>query len=176
MLYLMRCYQSTIENPAKLASTIEVLENTAILVEIIHDTKPITRLSDQRLITLRDVILYFTTWEDEINQNNAYNAAKTLMTSETRDDLHSSIQGFLSLCEPAVGHGRSINPCFTNSDLIENHFCQQRGIRNGLNTNPTLVQIGPSQTAICLSQTTVSTNATLEHLHHILKLPLHQSN
>lgn len=46
--------------------------------------------------------------------------------------------------------------CFTNSDLIENHFYQQRGIRNGLSTNPTLAQIGPSQTAICLSQTTVS--------------------
>ena len=101
-------------------------------------------------------ILYFTTWEDEINQNNAYNAANNLMTSETRDDLHSSIQGFLRLCELIVGHGRSINPCFTNSDLIENHFYQQRGIRNGFSTNPTLAQIGPSQTAIYLSQTTVS--------------------
>ena len=78
------------------------------------------------------------------------------MTSETRDDLYSSIQGFLRLCELTVGHGRSINPCFTNSDLIENHFYQQRGIRNGLSANPTLAQIGPSQTAICLSQTTGS--------------------
>jgi hypothetical protein len=73
-----------------------------ILVEIFHDTRPITRLSDQRLKKLRDVLLYFTTWEDEINQNNAYNAPKNLMTSETRDDLHSSIQGFLSLCELTV--------------------------------------------------------------------------
>jgi hypothetical protein len=117
MLYLMRCYQSTIENPAKLTSTIEVLENTAILVEIFHDTRPITRLSDQRLKKLRDVLLYFTTWEDEINQNNAYNAPKNLMTSETRDDLHSSIQGFLSLCELTVEHGRSINPMFHKFEL-----------------------------------------------------------
>ena len=95
------------------------------------------------------------------------------MTIELRDDLHSSIQGFLSLCELTVGKGKRINPCFTNSDLIENHFCQQRGIRNGLNTNPTLAQIGPSQTAICLSQTAVSSKSNSGTSASFLKLPHH---
>lgn len=46
-----------------------------------------------------------------------------------------------------------------NSDIVENLFCQQRGIRNGLNTNPTLSQYSPANTAIILGQATVSNKA-----------------
>lgn len=52
--------------------------------------------------------------------------------------------------------GNSINPGFINSNLIENLFGQQRGVRNVLNSNLTLKQYGPSNTAIALSQCTVS--------------------
>lgn len=65
--------------------------------------------------------------------------------------MNSSIQGFIS-----IPHGNSINPGYINSDIIENNFCQLRGIHNGLNTNPTLSQIGPSETAVCLGQRTLS--------------------
>jgi hypothetical protein len=78
------------------------------------------------------------------------------MTSQTRDDVNSSISGFTSLCKLHVKNGNSLNPGFMNSDLVENFFCQQRGIRNGLNTNPTLAQYGPSNNAIILSQNSVS--------------------
>lgn len=81
------------------------------------------------------------------------------MTEETRDDLNSSVTGFLSLCKLHIKGGNSINPGYLNSDLIENFFCQQRGIRNGLNTNPTLAQYGPSKTAIILGQHSISNKA-----------------
>lgn len=55
-----------------------------------------------------------------------------------------------------LGKGNSITPAFFNSDLIENHFCQQRGVCNGQNTNPTIKQYGPSNNAIILGQCTVS--------------------
>ena len=60
------------------------------------------------------------------------------------------------MCEDLLGKRNRITPAFINSDVIENHFCQQRGTCNGLNTNPTLAQYGPSNTSICLSQTSVS--------------------
>lgn len=37
MLYLMKIYQGTLDNPARLASTVELLENTSILVNIFLD-------------------------------------------------------------------------------------------------------------------------------------------
>lgn len=55
MLYLMQCYQNTLDNPAKLASTVELLENTSILVDIFLDKRPITSLQDNRLNKLKEV-------------------------------------------------------------------------------------------------------------------------
>ena len=81
------------------------------------------------------------------------------MTQETRDDLNYSVSGFLSFCNMQVKGGNSVNPGFLTSDLIENFFCQQIGIRNGLNTNPTVAQYGPSQTAIILGQQSISSKA-----------------
>jgi hypothetical protein len=48
-----------------------------------------------------------------------------------------------------------VDPAYFNSDIVENLFGQQRGIRNGLNANPTLKQYGPSNTAIILGQCSV---------------------
>jgi hypothetical protein len=55
--------------------------------------------------------------------------------------------------------GNSLIPGYFNSDLIENLLCQQRGIINGLNTNPILAQYGPSQNAIILGQKINSSNS-----------------
>lgn len=74
--------------------------------------------------------------------------SKKLITHETRHDINSSVTGFISSCELMLGKGNRINPGYFNSDIIENLFGQQRGTRNGLNSNPTLKQYGPSNTAI----------------------------
>lgn len=65
-------------------------------------------------------------------------ASKNLISQETRDDINSSGAGFISLCTLMLGKGNNINPGYFNSDIVENLFGQQRGIRNGLNANPTL--------------------------------------
>jgi hypothetical protein len=60
----MKLYQGTLDNPARLASTVELLENTSILVFL--DKRPITNLQDNRLKKLEDVLSYFKNWENEI--------------------------------------------------------------------------------------------------------------
>lgn len=156
MLYLMKAYQATLRDTSILTSTVKFIENTSILVDIFLDHRPISNVQDLRLLKLKRVLELFNQWESNVSECADLSPAKHLMTTETRDDLNSSITGFISLCELVVGNGSSVNPGFLNSDLIENHFCQQRGIRNGLTTNPTLAQFGPAQTAICLGQTSVS--------------------
>jgi hypothetical protein len=73
--------------------------------------------------------------------------------------MNSSLAGFISLINLHVKNGHSITPGYMNSDLVENYFCQQRGIRNGLNSNPTLAQYGPAQNAIILGQNSISNKA-----------------
>jgi len=79
-----------------------------------------------------------------------------IVTLRWRTAINSSILGFISLCQLVKGGGNSINPGFLNSDLVENFFDQQRGIRNGLNSNPTLAQYGPSNTTIIIGHCSVS--------------------
>ena len=93
----------------------------------------------------------------ENNEESAlYSKEKHLITQETRDYIYSTISGFISLCKLRLGKGHGIKPGFINSDIVENLFGQHRGIRNGLNDNPTLSQYGPSNTAIILGQCSVS--------------------
>ena len=61
---------------------------------------------------------------------------------ETREDIDSLIYGFVSLLKSAQTLKLALLPGYVNSDLIENWFCQHRGLRNGFNMNPTLSQIG----------------------------------
>jgi hypothetical protein len=160
MLYLMKCYQATLQEPERLASSVELLEHTALLVDIFCDhNRPLSPLQDVRFTTLTKVIKFFNSWETQIVESATFIPKKHLITSETRDDINSSVTGFVALCQQLVRNGNSINPGFINSDLVENLFGQQRGIRNGLNTNPTLAQYGPANTAIILGQCSVSSKS-----------------
>jgi hypothetical protein len=157
MLYLMKMYQSTLADPERLSSSILLLEKTSQVASIFSDkNRPISTLTDDRLTVLKDVLGFFNSWESEISSSTTYTDNKNLMTQQTRNDTNSSITGFVSICDLHVKNGNSINPGYLNSDLVENFFCKQRGIRNGLNTNPTLAEYGPSQTAIILGQHSVS--------------------
>ena len=158
MLYLMQSYQSTLEHPERLSSTIEFLNNTSFLAEFFSDNRVISSRSDNRLIHLSNALQYFNEWEKEIKESKLFTESKHLMTVEKREDLNSCITGFLGMAHRLIGNGGtcSISPAYINSDIIENFFCQQRGICNGLNTNPTLSQYGTSNTAICLGQISVS--------------------
>ena len=156
MLFLMKSYQATLDKPELVSSTVCFLENTSVLVDVFTDRRPVCEPSDKRLRRLREVLEFFNSWESSVTESILYTPSKHLLPQETRDDLNSSLIGFSAMCNDLLGKGNSIMPAFMNSDVVENHYCQQRGTCNGLNTNHTLAQYGPSNTSICLSQSSIS--------------------
>ena len=70
MLFLMKSYQTSIDNPERLSSTIAVLENTSVLVEIFRDRRSISESSDGRIQQLEQVLQFFNKWESSINTNS----------------------------------------------------------------------------------------------------------
>ena len=151
MLYLMKSYQATLQEPEKLASTVKLLENTSILVDFFMDTNRPIRHKDPRLTDLEKALRFFNDWE-----SSATHPVRTLLTKECRDDLNCAVTGFVKMCDRVLKDGDHIKPGYYNSDIVENFFCQERGIKHGCNCNPTVMQYGPAVNAICLGQTTVS--------------------
>ena len=86
------------------------------------------------------------------------------MTQECREDIDSSLGGFLSICSQVLPECPII-PGYINSDVVENFFCQQRGVCHGLNTNPTVLQYGPAVNATIIGQKTVSRKSNAGHSH-----------
>ena len=150
MLYLMRAYQSSLQLPEQLSSTIKLLQNTSVLVDFFLDLIRPVRHQDPRLMEVEKALAFFNEWEASVEE------PRNLLSKECRDDLNCAVTGFISLCDRVLASGDLIKPGYFNSDIIENFFCQQRGIRHGCNTNPTVLQYGPAVNAICLGQTTVS--------------------
>lgn len=138
MLYLMKLYQTTLKNPENLASSIRLLEHTSELVEIFCSRdRPISTLDDKRFEMKNNALNYFKSWEEE--KSLLLVASKNLMTQKTRTDINSALHGIISLSKRMLNGINSINPGYLNSDIVENLF-EQRGVRNGLNSNPTLAQ------------------------------------
>lgn len=157
MLYLMKLYLATLQNPENLTSSIRLLEQTSKLVDIFCTrNRPISSLDDNRFEMMHNALNYFKSWEDDVKKSLMLVASKNLMTQETRTDINSALHGIISLSKITLNGKNSLNPGYLNSDIVENLFGQQRGVRNGLNSNPTLAQYGPSNTAIILGQCTVS--------------------
>lgn len=150
MLYLMKAYQPTMNNPEKLSSTVKLLENTSVLVDFFMDTNRPVRYKDPRLTEIEKTLEFFNKWESSSTDT------RNILTKECRDDLNCAIKGFITMCDRLLTNGDHIKPGYFNSDIVENFFCQQRGIKHGCNTNPTVLQYGPAVNAICLGQTTVS--------------------
>jgi len=136
MLYLMKLYQATLKNPENLASSIRLLE----LVEIFCSRdRPISTWDDKRFEMMNNALNYFKSWEDDVEKSLLLVASKNLMTQKTRTDINSALHGIISLSKSMLNGTNSINPGYLNSDIVENLF-EQRGVRNGLNSNPTLAQ------------------------------------
>ena len=80
-----------------------------------------------------------------------------MITRETCKDIDSCIYGFINVIKVTPSKQIPLVPTYFNSDLIENWFCQIRGLQNGFNQNPTLSQIGPCINANLLTGSIVST-------------------
>lgn len=146
-----------------LDKTIEFLSMTSNLVETFSDTRPVSSLDDHRLVTNQEVLDYFNNWEADAQTHTELRKpeiAKRLLSDKLRFGISSMVIGFHEVCKIALDRfpGSTISPFRTNSDLVENIFCQERG-HNGQNTNPTYAQYGPTINSIILGQTTTTSSS-----------------
>ena len=130
------------------------------IVDTFADKRPISSLDDHRLALNEQVLSYIQNWVQDAESHQELRKAdreKRLLSYKPRFDLSSMIIGFPEVCKIAFERfpGSTISPSRTNSDLVENIFCQERG-HNGQNSNPTYAQYGPTMNSIILGQTTTT--------------------
>ena len=83
------------------------------------------------------------------------------MSSQCMEDINSCLQGFCELCSMVLSgwEGAYITRSLINSDVVENHFCQQRDTYNGANTKYNALQYRRNLNSIILGQNIVSNKA-----------------
>ena len=154
-LELMSKYQATIDKPSSLESCLKLLSQTASIIEIFDNIHcPVESFTDERVKKIIHAIEFFRSWENQFTTSK--DKDKYLMSRETREDIICSLIGFLEVLKLALANDIAIIPGYFNSDLIENWFCQLRGMRQGMSTNMTLSQIGPAINANLLTGNVVS--------------------
>ena len=104
----------------KLLSTIELLANTSKFIEIFSGMTPIRSQHDTRLSELKNVLKFFDDWEaDAKTATKAFGSR--LMSVQCREDLKSSIIGFISMTRHHLKmYASSVIPGRVNSDIVEN--------------------------------------------------------
>ena len=161
MLQLMLHYQHSLgAQGSKLTSLISLLEVTSYLVTFfMNTTKKIHSVSDPSINKLIEILHFFHNWEKQYT--NYKEQMKHLITKETRQDIDSCIYGFISLLTAAEKLKIALIPGYINSDLIENWFCQHRGLQNGFNQNPTLSQISGATNSNIITGSVVSSKGNV---------------
>ena len=101
-------------------------------------------MDDVRISKILGVLQFFHNWEESYDELSMKYKSKYLIARETREDIDSSLYGFIEVVRIATSLNVPIIPGYFNSDLIKNWFRQIKGLRNGMNSNPTLSQVGPS--------------------------------
>ncbi|XP_078382573.1 uncharacterized protein LOC144665241 [Oculina patagonica] len=161
MLFLMKAYKNSLgsEDGTCLDLTIELLETSSKLIEIFEDPKPVQSMSDSRLNKIDACLNWLQQWEKSVlsTQHTIPVKNKMMLSDKLRFDLASMLVGFRQLSEIVVNKfpGSGIVPARTNSNIIENVFCQQRG-RNGQNDNPNYNQYCSTMNGIILGQHTTT--------------------
>ena len=143
-----------------LDGTIEFVDMMSRLVDTFADRRPISSLHDHRMVLNEQVLTYLQKWEQDAEGHQELSKAeraKRLLSYKLRFDISSMIIRFQEVCKIAFSRfpGSTISPSRTNSNLVENIFCQERG-HNGQNSNPTYAQYGPTMNSILLGQTTTT--------------------
>ena len=146
-LHLMTVYQATLHNKSALDSTIEFLEKTNEVIKIFSDSKPVKTTSDPRIRTLKSILDWFVKWRSSVPSTSFF-------SRECADDFENMLVTFPEICRIHLADfpHSAIVPLRFNSDPVENFFCQQRGIHNGNNTNPTFKEYSSTVNAIVIGQ------------------------
>lgn len=98
-------------------------------------------MSDPRLDILKSVFDWFQEWKQEIStlKSTGINTTKMLISYKCLEDIDSMLLTFKEICRIHLRKypNSYIVPSRINSDIVENHFCQQRGMYNGCTSHPT---------------------------------------
>ena len=139
--------QSTSRNTAaqQLTGTLTFISKTSQLVQIFTDNRPFSSLDDERFLIMRETLDWFEKWRKDIESlpYSPQQRKKMFISTKCYFDVSSMILGFRRLCELsfALNPGCAVRASKTNSDIVENIFCQQRAA-NGSSDNPTAAQYG----------------------------------
>ncbi|XP_078575154.1 uncharacterized protein LOC144861252 [Branchiostoma floridae x Branchiostoma japonicum] len=128
--------------------TREYLASGNVLVKTFANTKPIRNTDDPRLVQLDGALQWFLDWKEEITDGGEQTAKeknKSYISDKLHFDLCSMVLGFKSYVKTMETQfpGRGLVSAGTNQDALENMFGCVRA-SNGSNTNPTVLQYGPS--------------------------------
>ncbi|KAJ8044896.1 ATP-dependent DNA helicase PIF1 [Holothuria leucospilota] len=156
-LNLMRSFRSSLPDGSFLNSSIELLENTSRMISVFRDKRPIKTVTDERFEILNDVLEWFQKWRMQAESNEDLTPAerkKRILSQECCDDVEALLMTFPYVCRNHLQkfpHGHIV-PSRFNTDIVENHFCQQRGLYNGNTTHPTYASYCSTVNSIILGQ------------------------
>ena len=113
MLNLMEIYQSQLPHPEELASTILLLEQMAVLVDIFcNDHAKIDNIYDIHIQKILSVVEFFQEWEQEFSSSK--DITKHLLTCQTREDIDLCIYGFVEMVKCASSLNISLIPGYSS--------------------------------------------------------------
>ena len=157
MLHLMKSYRDSLSNGKVLDGAVELLEQTGIMIAIFRDQRLITTKDDLRLSQIRNILEWFRNWRKGVNEIDNIKEdikSKMLPSRQCIDDIDNMLITFPAVCEQHLNEFEfgSINPSRFNHDIVENLFCQQKGVYNGNNSNPNYINYCKSVNSVLLGQ------------------------
>ena len=80
--------------------------------------------------------------------------SKMLPSRQCIDDIDNMLITFPAVCEQHLNEFEfgSIKPSRFNNEIVENLFCQQKGVYNGNNSNPNYINYCKSVNSVLLGQ------------------------
>jgi hypothetical protein len=155
-LYLMEAHQASLNDGQHLNSSIQLLKQTSKIISVFRDRRPITSMDDSRFGILQSAFTWFQEWKSEVAQlkANGINTSKQLLSHKCLEDVESMLLTFKEICRVHLRQFPQgyVVPSRINSDVVENIFCQQRGLYNGSSTNPTYNTYSSTVNSIILGQ------------------------
>lgn len=155
MLHLMKEYQKSLRKGQELDGAVDLLEQSSRLISIFRDSIPITSIHDKRIGTLLSIREWFRTWREE---GGSSSESKMKPSVKCLDDIDSLISTFTEIVNEHLKRfpGVEVYPSRFNSDIIENNFCQVRGLHNGNTTNPAYASYQCTMNSVILGQSSIS--------------------
>lgn len=143
-----------------LDATVEFLEVTSTMVKNFTSGQPYTSIAYSRFDENEKCLGWLRKWRTQVSERNdlvSVERNKLFISTKTMFDISSTMIGFRELCKITFKKhpGCSIAVNRTNSNIVENVFCQQRGL-NGQNDNPNYVQYGSTMNSILLGQASLT--------------------